>query len=363
MRPTPRGYLPTLDGWRAIAILMVMVAHASNPILAPGAAGENAFWYAVTRYGAKGVDVFFGISGFLICSRLLEEHEAHGTISLKGFYIRRALRILPPYAVYLLVLVLLAALGAVTLTRTELLMSIFFSRNLFHTISDAATWFTGHLWSLAVEEHFYLLWPGLLVFWTPSRARRNVVVFALAIAVWRVVEYRLRLLEQVLPGVSFFERTDIRLDALLWGCWFALILREPAWRERCTRLLSAWRWWLLMAALVAVMVLPIPLAMMWQAMFIAAAIAGTTLNPASAVGRLLEAAPLRWIGRISYSLYLWQNLFLIPLGAAWHLGVLQTLPLNLAAAFAAAALSYYVVERPMIKLGHRLAPPTTAGRA
>lgn len=363
MRPTPRGYLPTLDGWRAIAILMVMVAHAANAVFAPGAGGEDAFWYAVTRYGAKGVDVFFGISGFLICSRLLEEHETHGTISLKGFYIRRALRILPPYAVYLAAIVILAALGTVPLGRTELLTSIFFSRNLFHTISDAASWFTGHLWSLAVEEHFYLLWPGLLVFWTPAKARRNVVLFALAIAAWRIIEFRLRLLEQVLPGVSFYERTDIRLDALLWGCWFALILRDAAWRERLTRLLGGWRWWFLMAALIAVMVLPIPLAMLWQALLIAAVIAGTTLNPDTVVGRFLEAKPPRWIGRISYSLYLWQNLFLIPLGAAWHLGLLQTLPLNIVAAFAAAALSYYVVERRMIKLGHRLAPPTTEGRA
>jgi peptidoglycan/LPS O-acetylase OafA/YrhL len=118
-----------------------------------------------------------------------------------------------------------------------------------------------------------------------------------------------------------------------------------------------------MAALVAVMVLPVPMAMLWQSLLIAAVIAGTTLNPDTPVARLLETAPPRWIGRISYSLYLWQNLFLIPLGVAWHLGLLQTLPLNIAAAFAAAALSYYVVERPMIKLGHRLAPPTTEGRA
>ena len=151
MKPTPRGYLPTLDGWRAIAILMIIVVHSASAVFAPGAGSENAFWFAVTRYGAKGVDVFFGISGFLICSRLLEEHEAHGTISLKGFYIRRALRILPPYAVYLVALVMLTALGAVTLGRGELLTSIFFSRNFFTAPSDAAAWFTGHLWSLAVE--------------------------------------------------------------------------------------------------------------------------------------------------------------------------------------------------------------------
>jgi len=362
VKPIPRGYLPTLDGWRAIAILGVMISHGTHALLVQGAPHANAFWYGITQYGGKGVDLFFGISGFLICSRLLEEHEHRGTISLKGFYVRRLLRILPPYVVYLVLLVALALAGLVPLSRPELLASVLFLRN-YYTIPEAIGWFTGHLWSLAIEEHFYLIWPALLVFWTPRRARRNVVVFALAIAVWRVIEFRLRLLNQLIPEVSFYARTDVRLDALLWGCWFALLAREPVWRERLVRWLSGWRWWLPATALVTVIVHPVPLAMLWQAMLIPAVIAGTALAPSSLVGQALETRPLRWIGRISYSLYLWQNLFLVAFGAPRHLGPLQDVPVNFAACFAAATLSYYLVERPMIRLGHRLAPPTTEGRA
>jgi peptidoglycan/LPS O-acetylase OafA/YrhL len=132
VKPTPRGYLPTLDGWRAIAILGVLIGHGMHALFVTGGPYANPLWYQITQYGGKGVDLFFGISGFLICSRLLEEHEAHGAISLKGFYIRRFLRILPPYAVYLVVLVALALAGLVPLTGRELLASVFFVRNYFN---------------------------------------------------------------------------------------------------------------------------------------------------------------------------------------------------------------------------------------
>ena len=357
----PRGYLPTLDGWRALAILGVMVTHATDALLSPGAPFADATWYGLTRLGAKGVDLFFGISGLLICSRLLEEHEARGTISLKGFYVRRFLRILPPYAVFLVTLALLALAGVVAVSSGQLVASALFVRN-YLAIAPDAGWYTGHLWSLAVEEHFYLLWPGLLVLWTPPRARRRVALLALAIAAWRVVEFRFQLGQRLLPGLDFYGRTDIRLDALLWGCWVALALRDPAWRARLERWLAPPGWLGSVALLIAVLLLNPPLAMLWEALLIPLVLAGTVLRPEFAASRALEWPALRWVGRISYSLYLWQQLFLVPLTRQADLGVLQRVPLNVAAVFACAALSYYLVERPMMRLGHRLAPPTTEGR-
>lgn len=362
MKERPTGYLPTLDGWRAIAILAVCVAHGANAIVGPGAPHDSTLWLTITLYGVRGVDLFFGISGFLICSRLLEEHEARGSISLKGFYIRRFARILPPYLLLLAALALLGALGIIAITGGQLAASLVFLRNYF-TISDDLGWYTGHLWSLAVEEHFYLLWPALLVFWGPARARPRVVLFALVIAAWRVIEFRHRFIEQALPGAGFYMRTDTRLDALLWGCWAALLLREPVWRDRLTKWLRPHLWMLLVVVLVANLVFTPPLAMLWQAALIPFLLAGTVLHPESPASRLLETAPLRWIGRISYSLYLWQQLFLVPLARRAELGALHELPFNICAAFACAALSYYVIERPAIRLGHRLAPPTTEGRA
>jgi peptidoglycan/LPS O-acetylase OafA/YrhL len=96
-------------------------------------------------------------------------------------------------------------------------------------------------------------------------------------------------------------------------------------------------------------------------MLLAALVAGTVLHPAGIVGRLLENPAMKWVGRLSYSLYLWQELFLIP-GASYPFSLLQRFPLNLGMVFLLAALSYELVERPMIRLGHHLAPPPTPGR-
>jgi peptidoglycan/LPS O-acetylase OafA/YrhL len=359
------GYLPTLDGWRAIAIGMVMITHATDALFAPGAPHDAPTWYGLTRHGALGVDVFFGISGFLITSRLLEEHEQRRRISLPGFYIRRLCRIIPPYFVFLAALAALTVAGRIAIERPELSVSAFFVRNYFG-LRPPSGWYTGHLWSLAVEEHFYLLWPTLLVLLTPRRARLGVVLLALAIAGWRVVEFRAGLLTRLLgPDVNFYLRTDIRFDALLWGCAAAFVYHDPGARATAARWLSAPGWIVLIGLFVAIVALHPPMAMAWQAMIIPCVLLGTVLHPQGAAGRFLETPPMRWVGRVSYSLYLWQQLFLLPwvLFPALPLGAMQRLPLNIAATVAAAAASYYLVERPMMKVGHRLAAPVTEGRA
>ena len=348
-----RGYLPTLDGWRAIAILGVMLAHGSKVAFGPAIADTLG-------YGVKGVDLFFGISGFLICSRLLEEIDQRGNISLGGFYIRRFARILPPYAALLIALTVMALLGAAISAR-ELLASVFFVRNyLPHASFDV--WRTGHLWSLAVEEHFYLIWPTLLFFWKPNRAVWRVVVFAVGIAAWRVVEFRLKALDHVLPGVSFFMRTDIRFDALLWGCWVALALHEPHWREKLAVAFTMPARIAIRILVIVVIVVPIPLGLMWQSILIPLMLAGTVLNPKTILGNILEWRPVAWIGRISYSLYLWQQIFLLPERGAQYLDTIPKTALAFAMVFACAIASYHLIERPMIRVGHRLAPPTTEGR-
>ena len=359
------GYLPTLDGWRAVAIAMVMIAHVTDALFAAGAPYEAPAWFGLTRHGALGVDVFFGISGFLITSRLLEEHEHRGRISLPGFYIRRFCRIIPPYYVFLAALAALTVAGRIAIERPELQASAFFVRNYFG-LRLPAGWYSGHLWSLAVEEHFYLLWPTLLVLLTPRRARLGVVLFALAVAAWRVAEFRLGLLSRLLgPDVSFYFRTDIRFDALLWGCAAAFVYHHPRASAIASRWLSTPSWTALVVLFVAIVALHPPMAMAWQAMIIPCLLLGTVLHPRRVAARFLESPPMRWSGRISYSLYLWQQLFLAPwmLYPALPLGALQRLPLNILATVVAAAASYYLIERPMIKVGHRLAAPVTEGRA
>jgi peptidoglycan/LPS O-acetylase OafA/YrhL len=215
--------------------------HGTAGLLGVDGALANDRLYALSRYGAMGVDVFFGISGFLICSRLIEEHRARGRINLKGFYIRRFFRILPPYFALLTSLALLSAVGVFAISGGELLSSVLFLRNYFAPAAPGG-WYTGHLWSLAVEEHFYLLWPGLLVLWGVRRARWGCAALSLLLAAWRVAEFRLQIGETLIPGLGFYTRTDIRLDALLWDCWFALMVSDPHTRERLARLLSVPVW-------------------------------------------------------------------------------------------------------------------------
>src|SRR5437764_2603802 len=122
MEQARTNYIPTLDGWRTIAVLLVIGYHGTPP---------TAPWFAVFNYGHHGVNIFFGISGFLICSRLLDEERRSGRISLKRFYLRRAFRILPPAFLYILFINLMASLSLMTPpTALESLGSLFFFRNL-----------------------------------------------------------------------------------------------------------------------------------------------------------------------------------------------------------------------------------------
>jgi len=352
---TRTNYLPTLDGWRAVAILGVMICHSCDALFHADGTYPNAFLHALTRHGALGVDIFFGISGFLICSRLLAEHRQSDTISLKRFYIRRFFRILPPYLTYLGGLALLATIGLVSISPQAWWGCLLFYRN-YVPDSVGGTCYTGHFWSLAVEEHFYLLWPGLLVFAGIPKARRLVVVLAGAIAAWRVWEFRHQLLAHLVPGISFFPRTDIRLDGLLWGCWMALMLHDPIWRARFSRWLSPGVWLGLAVAYIACVRIQPPLAMMWQSILIPVLLAGTVLHPNAAAGRIMEVSILRWVGRISYSLYLWNSLFFAGMDnpRPLPLGVFQQLPWSILTVFAFASLSYYLIEQPLIRLGHSL---------
>jgi peptidoglycan/LPS O-acetylase OafA/YrhL len=351
----PANYLPTLDGWRALAILGVMVCHSCDALFHGDGSHPNAFLYTLTRHGALGVDIFFGISGFLICSRLLAEHQKNGGISLKRFYLRRFFRILPPYLTYLGGLAALAMLGLVTVSSQAWWSCLLFYRN-YLPASFGGLHYTGHFWSLAVEEHFYLLWPGLLVLAGIPRARRLVVALAGMIAVWRVWEFRHQWLGHWIPGVGFFPRTDIRLDGLLWGCWVALMLHDPVWRARLGRWLSPPVWLGLAAAYVGCVCYQPPLAMMWQSILIPLLLAGTVLRPNAPVGRILEIRLLRWVGRISYSLYLWNSLFFAGMDnpRPLPLGLLQQFPWSILPVFACASLSYYLIEQPLIRLGHSL---------
>ena len=233
---------------------------------------------------------------------------------------------------YLAGLLIVAVLGLVIISPSAWWSCLLFFRN-YLPDESGGTFYTGHFWSLAVEEHFYLVWPGLLVLAGIPRARRMVVALAGMIAVWRVWEFRHQWLAQLIPAFSNCRwdwRTDIRLDGLLWGCWMALLLGDTVWRERLTRWLSPPVWIGLVASFVACTYYKPPLAWTWQSILIVLILAGTVLRPQTLAGSILESPPLRWVGRMSYSLYLWNSLFFPGMGypRPLPLGILQAFPIN-----------------------------------
>jgi peptidoglycan/LPS O-acetylase OafA/YrhL len=352
------GYLPTLDGWRAIAITAVLVDHGTIDFL------RDSRWYHFLRLGPNGVSLFFAISGFLICSRLIEEEQLLGRINLKGFYIRRACRILPAAFTYLVVIALLGFAGFIAVSPLEWWSCVLFFRNYLSPEWIQPGWggYTIHYWSLAVEEHFYMLWPGLLTILGRFRARYAAAGLAILVSIWRWWNVSHAWLDRHIPGLLFGSRTDIRLDGLLLGCLAALVLADPSWRNRFERYFTLPAWCGCAGAYVLSQVIPMRHAYsIWESALLAALVAGTVLEPHGIVGRFLESSAMKLIGRLSYSLYLWQQLFLIP-GGKYPLSILQKFPLNLPMVFLAAGLSYKLVERPMIRLGHRLAQPPTPGR-
>jgi peptidoglycan/LPS O-acetylase OafA/YrhL len=205
-------YVPSLDGMRAIAFFFVFVAHAQPFKALPG---------------GFGVTVFFFLSGYLITSLLRDEARKRGTISLKGFYLRRVLRIFPPC--YLTVILVSASAAAGILYNTESYASLVSAFLYFSNYWNILGWGNlpagmGILWSLAVEEHYYLLFP-LLYWWFTRRSinrRRQaavLIVLCLGALAWRCY----RALVWHSSWENIYEGTDTRFDSILAGCVLAIV--------------------------------------------------------------------------------------------------------------------------------------------
>ena len=331
------NHIPTLDGWRALAIFMVLIQHATI------SAGHSI--PLLSKLGPHGVQIFFVLSGYLITTRFLEDD-----CSLHRFYVKRVFRILPLVCLYLAVLWLLRA--KLPLVRGELLSSLFFARN--YTISailghNAAGWFTTHFWSLALEEQFYLLWPPILAFAGMRAGRRIAMYGVVAVFLWRV------LCTFIGPSIysptqAWYLRPEFHFDSLLLGCVLALTWPAVRSRFKRRRLLASISFLLWIALVVMTPSFPSTL----EALAVAGMITATVLHPTGLTGRLLETHPLRFVGRISYGLYVWQQLFLVPEATGHPLGRLQTWPLSILVVFVIGATSYYAFERPLLRIGDRM---------
>ena len=321
----------TLDGWRALAILMVTINHAAESIW-----GNRPDILDLTRSGSVGVDVFFALSGILITKLLLDENERTGRINLKAFYIRRSFRVVLPCYGYLAVIALFSVLH----TKLEFLSGIFFFRNYLNP--GDGSFYTAHLWSLAVEEHFYLLWPIVLVAVTVKYGQQVAMWGTVACGLWRLISYHY--FPTLFGNVIELWRTDYRLDSLLWGCAFGFVLHRA---ESLKRVLP------LIVIYVASVGFNSPTNRLLLPILLPLFIVVTATHSHWVLSRLLDSAPMKWIGKISYSLYVWQMVFLVQTthSELWW----QRFPFNIIMAFLTATLSNYFVEIPLQRIGHRLA--------
>ncbi len=334
--------ISTLDGWRGVAIVLVLAQHAAQ---------YSRFVHQPwANLGTFGVYIFFVLSGYIITMRLIEEREKSSSISLSHFYLRRAFRILPPVFAYLITLYLLSRffnLGG--FHSSEINGSLFFFRN-YQFAAHPGGMYTAHFWSLSIEEHFYLIWPMLLLWLRNRRALWFAGIAAVTCSVWRI--YDLASPVYSLPGSTpalRSLRTDSMVDGLLVGSALALVLAVPSARAFIVRYFPEGFPLVLGVLLLLNLIYTHSLPSLITFILISLLLAFTLVIEKGFIYQRLNAVPLVWIGRISYSLYVWQQLFLFH-SSGW----LSIFPFNLICAFAVASCSYYLLERPATFLGKKL---------
>ena len=351
------GYLPGLDGLRALAIIGVLLYHAGIDWL-PG--------------GFLGVDVFFVISGFLITSLILEEYDRSGRIDFKRFYLGRARRLLPAVVVLLIVVgisVLFVYQDALSAFRQDALATIFYVNNWWYVLVDQSYFesmgrppLLKHLWSLSVEEQFYLIWPvvALLLVRSGGRplVRRIALLLAVASTVWMaVIAIRNGYPVDADPSRAYFG-TDSHSMGLLVGAALATVWRPGRLSThipRGTQVIVTGTGIVALAVVVAFYLFVGEFTpWLYRGGFLALAFFTTVLiaavtHPASVLGPALGVGVLRYLGRRSYGIYLWHwPIFMVTrpgIDVPWSEPV--AFAARLALTLGIAELSYRLVEMPI----------------
>jgi peptidoglycan/LPS O-acetylase OafA/YrhL len=372
---TKTGYLPGLDGWRAISILGVLLTH--DRLLKAG----KIVGY-LQDLGFIGVYFFFAISGFLITWRLLDDEQVKGSISLKGFYIRRLFRIQPASLAYLGVIAVLMSVGFLHERWQYWFGALFAYRNFqFHDLSFGPVgtqdqWFTGQFWSLAVEEHFYLLLSLIFVVFRRNRLAVFSGLFCLLVVAQQWAAAHGMFSADVSGRRTFWVLQYLLFPSVLACCFHTRRATGKAFVPDAVR--GYLRPWIVFSATVLLIVGQYLIFHYGESPNVVVVVrteltplfycfgfwvVATVFHPRSFTCRMLETPLLRFLGRISYSTYLWQQVFLCHVDyITWKPFVWVTSsPLRYAAILLCAVSSYYFVEKPMIRFGHRLAPPASPG--
>ena len=337
-------YIKTLDGWRAIAIIAVILSHLKETVSAP----ESPL-FQIFAAGMHGVDLFFAISGYIISTKLFSELDAHRTLEFKSFYIRRFFRLIPATLTYITFLGLLAAAGFIKISLQEVLATLFFWRNYLEI--DAH--YTAQFWSLSVEEHFYLLFPSFLFFLkTKKKIAWGIILAAISVSLWRKLGTVPGWIE-IAPWTRYTMMSTFgRLDGLLLGTLLAFIQRNF---KNLTAQMAKIPPVFPLTALLLLLIFPAPFSPTLKALLFPLIIFSTISNEKRILSQFLEWNIMTFIGRISYSLYIWHALFVYKMasGPAW----LQSLTggwISLLPTFLVSYASYRYIETPLRLWGVRL---------
>jgi len=357
-------HIPSLDGMRAVAIMIVFLSHAGLSHVVPG---------------LFGVTVFFFLSGYLITTLLRMECERHGIANLRQFFLRRTLRILPPFYLILAVIAALTAYSVLPggFQGQALTAQALFAANYWEIGGGVQPPGTEVLWSLAVEEHFYLIFPFFYFAMRrvlPDRRHQFILLMLLCAAVlaWRMLLVHQLSAIDLQSGSAHHPRTchatDTRLDGLLFGCALAVWGNPVLDSTRIRR--SHWLWLMLpscVAVLLATFVIrSVPFRETWRY-----TLQGLALMPIFVtVIRHADALPLRflnwrWVSRLgvlSYAFYLTHTLLLavaehwLPAPEGWsHLNLMLLRgTIAFALTLAASWLIHHCVEKPFLRLRRRL---------
>jgi len=331
-----------LDGMRAVAILFVLSAHARSSVDMPA---YPQWWWHLGDLGSLGVRIFFVLSGFIITHLLLRESSREGSISLRAFYIRRIFRIIPPVIVFMSLVGVGMALGYLQVPIKQFIMALVFLGNY---VGASSGWTIGHLWSLAVEEQFYLFWPMVLAFTIRHARYRWLFIFTSlvlspAIRVWGQVH-----------GTGNPQGFIENSDALAMGALAAMIFSGAGF-VRLSRFMESVPAWVSGLMILVFHYEPIS-EILKQALCyplihfcVAALILRVIRVERDPVAKLLSMRPLVFIGAISYSLYLFQQ----PVFNRPPLEMLPGFPWHIVLVFALAIASHYCVELPFMKWRER----------
>jgi peptidoglycan/LPS O-acetylase OafA/YrhL len=344
------GKIDALDGFRGVAVLLVVVFHLDVAV--------PYLYNRVVPGGGLGVDAFFVLSGFLITAILLRDQAKGGRVRFGAFYRRRALRLLPALVFFLAVYMYyewVTSMPGAHEPSSALAIIFYYSNTWLHRVPTSIG--LGHLWSLAVEEQFYLVWPLCLALFFGLRRRLAPTVVLLVGTIAVVAIRRAIMWNHGVSWIWLYTRLATRADALLVGCLIAQLWVRGKLPKRGMQVAG----WIALGYYAYLVRVGVGNPFLYgRAGFTLIAISigivlVAILETEWLVNRLLRTAPLRAVGRVSYGLYIWHLAIfnaVIRYGRFWPPITQATVALSLAAL--ATYLSFVLVERPFLRWKDRL---------